>query len=496
MEESTFITARFANESELIGTVVGKDELVDLAYIRLNSNNSFTPVSLGNSDALSVGDDVVALGFPLAVILGGSPTVTRGVVSAKRTYGNVNFLQTDAPINPGNSGGPLVDAEGRVIGVNTAKISQLGGENIEGIGLAISINEVKTRMAFLGSGGVVTLPTPTLVPGPTPSTTTSKLFGPISGELRHDPSDGLIKGESAGVSMADMVVEATFVNPYSAASNPWDYGFSLRHKPYGSQDPTFHLVVTSDRRWALTARADATFEHIGGGTLKLNTDAGGWNHLRVVAIGERGWLFVNGEFVSTLDLSAVSSLGDVAVITGQFIGDEVAGAVTRFQEFRGTALAKRYGPAEGKLQKEPGFIAFHESGVWARDSLVEAQFVNPQGINWDYGFVIRNPEFNRLEVIGVSGQGRWFHYSHDVGDADYVTKASSLLATTGVSLLNRNRLIIIAIEESGWFYVNDRLIGKLDLGHNLDYGGISAMCDFFLTHNGEPRFESFNVWVP
>ena len=97
---------------------------------------------------------------------------------------------------------------------------------------------------------------------------------------------------------------------------------------------------------------------MGGGTIPtFDTSAGGRNHLRVVAIKERGWLFVNGEFVSILDLSDVTGAGDVAVITGAFTGNEVAGAVTRFENFRGHRLNRRYGPADGKLEREPGFIA-------------------------------------------------------------------------------------------------------------------------------------------
>ena len=186
-----------------------------------------------------------------------------------------------------------------------------------------------------------------------------------------------------------MVVEATFVNPYSAASNDWDYGFILRREHTGQ---AIHIAVTSHRRWSLVWRetSSADNQQLGGGTIPaFDTSAGGRNHLRVVAIKERGWLFVNGEFVSSLDLSAVTRAGDVAVITGAFAGDELAGAVTRFENFQGERLRKRYGPADGKLEKESGLIATHRSGVKTRDLVVEAEFVNPQGNDWDYGFIIR-----------------------------------------------------------------------------------------------------------
>ena len=192
----------------------------------------------------------------------------------------------------------------------------------------------------------------------------------------------------------------------------------------------------------------------------------------------------------------VTGAGDVAVITGAFEGNEVAGAVTRFENFQGEQLSRRYGPAEGKLEKEPGFIATHGSRVQTRDLVVEAEFVNPQGSDWDYGFIIRNPEFNRLEVIGLTDKAWWFHNTRDVGDDEYTEVADGYLSDAGISLLSRNHLLIIAIEGAGWLFVNDRLVAKLDLGHNQTSGGISTMGDFYLNHQGSPSFENFNVWAP
>ena len=145
------MTAKFVGGAEYTGTVVGKDEEIDLACIRIPNVGPLSPMPLGDSDAVSVGEDVLAMGYPLADILGGSPTVTRGIVSAKQW----NEIQTDAAINPGNSGGPLVDLHGFVIGVNTSVIANVEGRNITGIGFAIPSNVVKEQFAFLASGGTV-----------------------------------------------------------------------------------------------------------------------------------------------------------------------------------------------------------------------------------------------------------------------------------------------------------------------------------------------------
>ena len=134
--------------------------------------------------------------------------------------------------------------------------------------------------------------------------------------------------------------------------------------------------------------------------------------------------------------------------------------------------------------------------MWARDLVAEAEFINPQGSDWDYGFVIRNPEFSHLDIIGLTDKAWWFHKTRDVGDDEYTDVASGYLSDAGINLLSRNHLLVVAIEGAGWFFVNDRLVAKLDLGHNQASGRISAMGDFFLSHQGSPSFENFNVWAP
>ena len=479
------------------GSVLGTDSVRDLAVLTICCG-SFQTLPFGNAAALQPGDEVVAIGYALG--LPGEATVTRGIVSAVRydSTHRSDVIQTDAAINPGNSGGPMLSLSGEILGINTFRYDESqSGRPTEGLGFAISGTTVQQQIPTLRASPPAPTPTPT-PRRPTATPTPGQLidFGPISGELRHDPSDSFIETEYANVSIADMMVEATFVNPYSAASNKWDYGFIFRRVNTG---PAIHFAVTSDRSWYLAWRETpaADNQRVGGGTIPtFDTSAGGWNHLRVVAIKERGWLFVNGEFVSALDLSDVTGPGDLAVITGAFEGNEVAGAVIRFENFQGERLSRRYGPAEGKLEKEPGRIGAHWSGVRTRDLMAEAEFVNPQGSDWDYGFIIRNPELNHLDVIGLTDKAWWFHYALDVGDDEYTEVADGYLSDAGISLLSRNHLLIIAIDGAGWLFVNDRLVAKLDLGHNQTSGGISAMGDFFGSHQGSPSFENFNVWAP
>ena len=482
------------------GSVLGADSIRDLAVVSICCG-AFRALSFGDAGVLQPGDEVVAIGYPLG--LPGEATVTRGIVSAVRYDSEhlSNVIQTDAAINPGNSGGPMLSASGKILGINTFGYDRSeSGRPVQGLSFAISEQTVRQQIPALQAGTPRPTPTPTGSPAATPGPEQTGDFGPAGGELRHDPSDDFIKTEYAGVSIADMMVEATFVNPYSAASNTWDYGFFFRdHSRQDSANPHIQVAVTSDGRWNLAWRetSSAGNQRLGGGTLgTFDTGPGGRNHLRVVAIEGRGWLFVNGEFVSALDLSEVTGAGDVAVITGAFEGDEVSGAVTRFENFRGHRLSRRYGPADGILVSDPGFIVGHGSGVWTRDLVTEAGFVSPPGRDWDYGFLIRNSAFNQLDVIVVTADGRWFHQTRDVGDDEYTEVGYGHLSDAGAGLLSRNRLLVIAFEGAGWLFVNDRLVAKLDLGHNLDSGDVSAMGGFFDGHTGEPSFEDFKVWAP
>jgi serine protease Do len=136
----------------LDGTLVGVDRESDLAVIKINRTN-LPYLELGDSDELKQGQIVLALGNPLGL----DNSVSLGVVSAVarqiKTDDPMVYIQTDAPINPGNSGGPLVDADGRVMGINTFILTQSGGS--EGIGFAIPSNLAKQVFTQLKTQGHV-----------------------------------------------------------------------------------------------------------------------------------------------------------------------------------------------------------------------------------------------------------------------------------------------------------------------------------------------------
>jgi len=153
VERADEIKVKLSDEREFTAKIIGRDPKTDLALIRIEGARNLTPLPLGDSDKLEVGDWVVAIGNPFGL----GNTVTAGIVSAKyRQIGAGsydNFIQTDASINPGNSGGPLLNSAGEVIGINTAIYSQGGGS--VGIGFAIPVNMAKDLLPQLKKGKVV-----------------------------------------------------------------------------------------------------------------------------------------------------------------------------------------------------------------------------------------------------------------------------------------------------------------------------------------------------
>jgi len=149
--KATEIKIKLLTGQEYDAKLVGRDSKTDLALIKVTPDKDFPkPVVLGDSDAMRVGDWVMAVGNPFGL----GNTVTTGIISAKsRILGEGpydDFLQTDAAINPGNSGGPLFNMQGQVIGINTAIIAQG-----QGIGFAIPINMAKELLPQLKKGKVI-----------------------------------------------------------------------------------------------------------------------------------------------------------------------------------------------------------------------------------------------------------------------------------------------------------------------------------------------------
>ena len=151
--EADKISVQLYNGQELKARLIGTDPATDISVIKIEGKN-MPVLPMGNSNNILVGESVIVIGNPFGL----SHTVTFGIISAKGRTGMgiaeyEDFIQTDAAINPGNSGGPLVDLEGKIVGVNTAIFSNSGG--YQGIGFAVPINMARRVMNELIETGQV-----------------------------------------------------------------------------------------------------------------------------------------------------------------------------------------------------------------------------------------------------------------------------------------------------------------------------------------------------
>ena len=182
------VLVSFSGKDQLHATVVGTDPSTDTAVLKIDQHGgALNPLELGNSDAVRVGDTVYAIGNPFGLY---TRTLTAGIVSAVQrqiTAPNSlsidNVIQTDAAINHGNSGGPLLDSEGRVIGVTSQIYSDNSNSGNIGIGFAIPINTVRNVAAQIISTGKVAHAYLGVITSP---------VTPRIAQLFHLPSSGLL----------------------------------------------------------------------------------------------------------------------------------------------------------------------------------------------------------------------------------------------------------------------------------------------------------------
>jgi serine protease Do len=224
VEDADEIKVKIVDDAEYSAKVVGRDPKTDLALIKIDPKSPLTPLPLGDSDRLEVGDWVVAIGNPFGL----GNTVTAGIVSAKyRQLGAGaydNFIQTDASINPGNSGGPLLNTAGEVIGINSAIFSQSGGSI--GIGFAIPVNMAKDLLPQLKKGKVIRGWLGVMIQKITPELKDKLKLKDDRGALVADVTAGG-PSDKAGIKRGDVIVsfdgkEVKESNdlPYMVASTP------------------------------------------------------------------------------------------------------------------------------------------------------------------------------------------------------------------------------------------------------------------------------------
>lgn len=225
-------------------TLVGRDQITDLAVLEIDGSGIKQIAEFGDSDALKPGETALAVGNPLG--LGYAPTVTRGIISwPKRTIPvslgkdgefdwEMEVIQTDAAINQGNSGGALVNLDGKVVGINTLKVADMG---VEGLGFAIPINQAKSIIETLIKDHKIKRPYIGVV-----TQDLQSYAGIESLKLPSDVKKGVLvieavgPGKDAGLKTSDVIVELD--------GKPVDGTLALRKYIYGHKKIGEKLAVT------------------------------------------------------------------------------------------------------------------------------------------------------------------------------------------------------------------------------------------------------------
>ena len=501
IEDQSRLTVVFDNGTRLTARVIASDATRDIALLKVTASGALTALPFATS--IREGDEVIALGYPLGNYhyLRGSMTVTRGIVSAFRMTNGISYVQTDAAINPGNSGGPLLDTKGQVVGMNSLVYS---GDIAQGIGFAIKFDVLSDRVTAMKSGQS-SHPTPVPTTRAIATQTPGYVFGPESGSIDHNPDDGFIDIYRTNISLSDQVIEGRFVNPYSTQHGSWSSGFMFRSGRFNE----FHIVVVNSNgawyHYLRTGDIDTQQDLAAEYSNHINTAAYDSNHVRIIAKGTKGWLFINDAYVADLDLSGLTGAGSVSAVGSYFQGDGVAGQSTRFEDLTIRSLSRVFGPRSGSIEHEiqsTGFIDTYNSRTSIADGIIEAEFTNPyagfQG-DWSNGFLIRagldgDGEFHAV----IIEEDRWWYHDLRLGDADnsqdMAAQHSDWIST---ALSGYNHIRIIALGNEGWLFINDIYIDKLDLSGITESGRVSAVTNYF-TRDGlagySTSFKDFTIW--
>ena len=317
--------------------------------------------------------------------------------------------------------------------------------------------------------------------------------------MPHNPTDGSIPTFDSGVYLADFVAEVTFTAPHRSSEAPWSSGFLFRQKGNRS-----HIVVIhSSGGWSHYLRTGSSGDDEAvrrDSSSAINTRGTATNHVRVVAAGGAGWLFVNGSHVAELDLSGQTASGSLKLLGGLFKEDETAGGVTPYQSFSVQPLGRVYGPTDGSIEHaDDNFIDVHRVFTSLADGIIEARFYNPysaQEGSWTSGFMFRQGVSEEFHAVLIDDSGYWYQRSRtgDLDSAQAVAEDRSSHIDTSPS--GSNHIRIIAFGREGWLFVNGALVAKLELARLLEAGAVSAVGSYFAGH-GIPgrstRFEGLTV---
>ena len=482
VEDAHRVTVTVNDRTEYAGTVHGLDAVFDLAVVSICCGD-FRTLPFSDDVNLPVGSEVVNVGYALG--FDGAATVTRGIVSAVRYDQDkrAHFIQMDASMNPGNSGGPMLSLDGVVLGINSFTYG-------DGLGFAISGRDVLEVLPILKN-------TPPIAPMPTPTAVPLEqvlLFGPVDDSIDLENEDDY-GAYSSGVWLRDVDIEVTFQNRMGTSESGVFFrstGTSIYYVGVDWNAGVYRFNLWQDgRSWGEWVDVEAE---------AINTLPTGSNHIRVIASAGVGLLFINGLYVSSIDLGDRQGYGDIGLWSFRLEDSNVP--ETQFENFTvRRARALLHGPEDGEIKHtDDGFIDEHLASVQTEDGVIEATFWNPYATSvgpWSSGFIFRGDELRKqFHFVVITSDGYYLHDVRLASEADdrrLIEFHSSINTGAG----EKNHILVSATGNTGALYINGQHIGNLDLGGLTGGGSVSAIASYFPGHGiaGYPtRFENFTVW--
>ena len=496
IEGASRISAVVTDTVRYDATLRGFDGDVDLAVLRICCNTGLSSAQLVKSGSVAIGDRVYALGYPLGA---NSIRVTEGIVSASEysaVYG-AYIIQTDAALNPGNSGGPLIRSDGLAAGINTARKEQSdSGRPVEGTGYAIAARTVLTRLPDIERGAVTVIPSPTVIPTPRATPRPNGQFRQLQlddGAMPHE-DDGFIKTRRVASGIRNFAIFTDFEVPYSVDVGDWDFGFTFRDSGDGNLS---YVALTQDGRYAHHLRIDGDDRNVKNGPAEnLRLSAGTVNTVTLIVVEDRGWLFVNSEYISDFDVSGSSPRGELTIATGIYKDSEVPGYSTKFSNVIGEEVDLLAGPDTGHLTKGDDFIAVHSAGVDITTSYVRVDLETPiNTTDWSSGVFFRAEGEKDYLIFMVTSERLWSiqHATYSGDDWQQLEGGHSSAIIFNDPILNTLELFFVG--SLAVMYVNEEFLGTADISSVNTSGDVAVAYGIYandLPSTGS--FENFEVW--
>lgn len=497
------------------GTIVGQDEIRDLAVLTICCNSRWEALPTVATNRVDVGSDVAVLGFPGGRI-GQDLAVTRGIVSSFGFHDESRswLIQTDAAINPGNSGGPMLNARGQVVGIVSSRRDPVTAENI---GFAISMRTVEQELDYLEVGRTVQAsptPRPTRVPTVGPSTSG------VTGVLAHDPDSGSIGCSSSRYSNTVISNNTTDSAAYLRFEVPnvrqWSIGF-LYHDPAtgGTTDTATVVYANPDGDLFASHWVRVDGEDVGKDELEfisaheLMDGAGQTNELSFRTSSKGSVLRLNDFIFEIPDSNLLRKAGMSQICVG-FWSDENAPYTIRYSNLRtqfeldgASGVLNNDGIDDGQIDCPEGGHSLSVLSSRAIDIWSIFDFATPvTDSKWSIGILYHNvADFESATLLYSNGPYRLGarHWSHSDGvweypDEKFVTVERRLLKSPGSS----NTIEMESTANGTWLRLNGEkvlAIGSADLRRR---SGHAQICVGFHNDESEPytiRFSNLWVWA-